>query len=90
MGGSIVASALVMQRQALWLQAIEKRIAATASMLGAMKGIKMFGLTDVLTKTLQDLRVKELNISKKFRKILVWNMTFSKTPYLHNLNMSNA
>ncbi|CAG8957988.1 hypothetical protein HYFRA_00000331 [Hymenoscyphus fraxineus] len=83
MSGSIVASALVMPRQALWLQAIEKRIAATAAMLNAMKGIKMFGLTDVLTKTLQDLRVKELNISKKFRKILVWNMVFSfSTPVI--------
>ncbi|KAF4630786.1 hypothetical protein G7Y89_g7350 [Cudoniella acicularis] len=77
MFGSIVASGLVMQRQALWLQAIEKRITATTAMLGAMKGIKICGLTDIVTKMLQDFRVNELRISKKFRKILVWNMMFS-------------
>jgi ATP-binding cassette subfamily C (CFTR/MRP) protein 1 len=75
--GSIVASGLVMSRQALWLKAIERRITATTAMLGAMKGVKMCGLTDILSKTLQDLRVSELRISKKFRKILVWNMAFS-------------
>ncbi|KAH8805144.1 ABC multidrug transporter [Xylogone sp. PMI_703] len=69
MMGSIVASGLVMARQALWLQAIEKRITATAAMLGSMKGVKMAGLTDILLKIIQDLR--------KFRKILVWNMAFS-------------
>ena len=78
MMGSIVASGLVMARQAVWLKAIERRITATTTMLGAMKGVKMCGLTDILSKTLQDLRVSELRISKKFRKILVWNMAFSK------------
>lgn len=66
-----------MARQALWLQAIERRVTATTAMLGAMKGIKMCGLTDILSKSIQDLRVSELRISKKFRKILVWNMAFS-------------
>jgi ATP-binding cassette subfamily C (CFTR/MRP) protein 1 len=80
MFGSIVASGLVMQRQAMWLEAIEKRITATTAMLGAMKGIKMCGLTDILSSTLQGLRVTELRISKKFRKILVWNMLFSMEP----------
>ena len=36
--GSIVATSLVMQRQALWLEAIERRIAATSAMLNSMKG----------------------------------------------------
>ncbi|OCL10209.1 hypothetical protein AOQ84DRAFT_3965, partial [Glonium stellatum] len=75
--GSLAATSLVMQRQQLWLAAIEKRITATASMLGAMKGVKMCGLTDVLEANLQQLRVDELNISKKFRKLLIWNMGFA-------------
>jgi ATP-binding cassette, subfamily C (CFTR/MRP), member 1 len=78
MVGSLAATTLVMSRQAMWLEAIERRIAATTAMLGAMKGVKMCGLTEVLSKTLQDLRVDELRISKKFRKLLIWNMGFSK------------
>lgn len=65
-----------MQRQALWLEAIERRIAATNAMLNSMKGVKMGGLTEVLRDDLQQLRVDELNISKKFRKLLIWTMGF--------------
>ncbi|CAN9446968.1 unnamed protein product [Alternaria alternata] len=75
--GVAVATSLVMQRQALWLEGIERRIAATNSMLNSMKGVKMGGLTEVLRDDLQKLRVDELNISKKFRKLLIWTMGFS-------------
>ncbi|KAF2634043.1 hypothetical protein P280DRAFT_52852 [Massarina eburnea CBS 473.64] len=75
--GSFAATSLVMQRQALWLQAIERRIAATSAMLNSMKGVKMGGITEVLREDLQQLRVDELNISKKFRKLLIWTMGFS-------------
>lgn len=63
-----------MQRQALWLEAIERRIAATAAMLDAMKGVKMCGLTDILRDDLQILRVEEMDTSKKFRKLIIWTM----------------
>jgi len=76
--GSLAATGLVMSRQTMWLEAIEKRITATTAMLGAMKGVKISGLTDTLLRNLQDLRVEELRISKKFRKLLIWNMAFSK------------
>jgi ATP-binding cassette subfamily C (CFTR/MRP) protein 1 len=89
MVGSLGATMLVMSRQAMWLEAIERRIAATTSMLSAMKGVKMCGLTEVLSKTLQDLRVDELRISKKFRKLLIWNMAFSKLPY-HSVCRTSA
>ncbi|CAI6342532.1 unnamed protein product [Periconia digitata] len=75
--GSIFATSLVMQRQALWLQAIERRIAATTSMLNSMKGVKMGGITDILRDDLHQLRIDELDISKKFRKLLIWTMGFS-------------
>jgi ATP-binding cassette subfamily C (CFTR/MRP) protein 1 len=76
--GSLISTSLVMSRQALWLEAIERRIAATAAMLDAMKGVKMCGLTDVLREDLQRLRVDELNVSKKFRKLLIWTMLICK------------
>ena len=80
LGGSVVASGLVMQRQALWLEAIERRIAATTAMLSSMKGVKMCGLTDVLRRDIQRLRVEEMDISKKFRKLLIWTMAFCTYP----------
>jgi hypothetical protein len=67
---------MIMQRQALWLEGIERRIAATNAMLNSMKGVKMGGLTEVLRNDLQQLRLEELNISKKFRKLLIWTMGF--------------
>jgi ATP-binding cassette subfamily C (CFTR/MRP) protein 1 len=74
--GSLGATSLVMKRQALWLEAIERRISATTAMLNSMKGVKMCGLTDVLRDDLQQLRVDEMDISKKFRKLLIWTMFF--------------
>ncbi|KAF2873543.1 P-loop containing nucleoside triphosphate hydrolase protein [Massariosphaeria phaeospora] len=75
--GSLCTTSLVMQRQALWLEAIERRIGATTAMLSSMKGVKMGGMTEVLRNDLQQLRIDELNISKKFRKLLIWTMGFS-------------
>ena len=63
-----------MAKQALWLEAIEQRIAATTAMLTSMRGVKMTGLTEVLREDLQRLRVEELTISRKFRKLLIWTM----------------
>lgn len=77
--GSLGATSLVMARQALWLEAIERRIAATAAMLSSMKGVKMCGLTDVLREDLQRLRIDELEISKKFRRLLIWTMLFCQS-----------
>jgi ATP-binding cassette subfamily C (CFTR/MRP) protein 1 len=45
-----------------------------------MKGVKMCGLTDVLRDDLQQLRVDEMDISKKFRKLLIWTMFFCQQP----------
>ncbi|KAL4782982.1 P-loop containing nucleoside triphosphate hydrolase protein [Aspergillus varians] len=75
--GCMIGMALVVARQAMWLQAIERRISATSSMLGSMKGIKMLGLQSSLMKIVHTLRTDELGISKKFRKLLVWNMAFA-------------
>ncbi|KAL1981958.1 hypothetical protein VTN96DRAFT_1970 [Rasamsonia emersonii] len=74
--GSIIVLGFVVSRQSLWLEAIERRISSTTAMLGSMKGIKMTGLKDILLKSLHGLRIEELTISKRFRRILIWNMAF--------------
>ncbi|KAJ6131239.1 hypothetical protein N7523_001699 [Penicillium sp. IBT 18751x] len=75
--GSLVAMSFVVARQAEWLEAIERRISSTSGMLGSMKGVKMLGLQDSFMKFVHGLRIDELNISKKFRTLLVWNMGFA-------------
>ncbi|KAJ9213389.1 hypothetical protein DTO166G4_5015 [Paecilomyces variotii] len=75
--GSMITMFLVVSRQAMWLEAIERRVSFTTSMLGSMKGIKMCGLKQVLLSSLQKLRISELTISKKFRRLLIWNMTLA-------------
>lgn len=71
---SIFVTNLVVRRQALWLEAIERRISATGTMLGSMKRVKMCGLTDTLFESLHGLRIQELEISQGFRKLLIWSM----------------
>lgn len=53
-----------------WLGAIERRVASTASYLSSIKAIKMTGLSDRVSETIQASRVTELQISGKFRKLL--------------------
>lgn len=84
LAASIVALNFVVAKQTLWLEAIERRISATASMLGAMKGIKMTGLRNILFKSIHTLRIDELNISKGFRRLLIWNMGLGKRHCLVN------
>lgn len=80
--GSMVAMQFIMSRQAMWLGAIERRISATSAMLASMKGVKMCGLSETLLESLQQLRIDEMIISKKFRKLMIWNMCFGKSCFI--------
>ncbi|PYI12596.1 hypothetical protein BO78DRAFT_392440 [Aspergillus sclerotiicarbonarius CBS 121057] len=75
--GSLIGMSFVMSRQAMWLQAIERRISSTSSMLASMKGIKMLGLQSALMTCVHNLRLDEMSISRNFRKLLVWNMALA-------------
>ncbi|KAJ5562000.1 hypothetical protein N7535_003537 [Penicillium sp. DV-2018c] len=75
--GSLIGMSFVVARQAKWLEAIERRISSTSGMLGSIKGVKMLGLQDSLMKFIHGLRINELDISKKFRTLLVYNMAFA-------------
>ncbi|KAF4957433.1 hypothetical protein FSARC_11314 [Fusarium sarcochroum] len=75
--GSVIVVSFVMARQAMWLEAIERRISVTSQMLGSMKGVKMCGLSEVLGTRIQAMRMEELRISGKFRRLLIWNMALA-------------
>ncbi|ETS82191.1 hypothetical protein PFICI_07193 [Pestalotiopsis fici W106-1] len=74
---TIIATVSIMQlarfmgnAQRTWIRGTQTRVDVTASMLGSMKEVKMLGLTDLLTQTVQKLRVKELNLASKYRGLL--------------------
>lgn len=55
-----------------WIEAVQRRVTATSSVLDNMKGIKMSALSDVFNAELQQLRVLELAVSSKFRQIIAF------------------
>ena len=75
--GSVLILNVIMQSQAHWLEAIERRISATTTMLGSMKRVKMCALTDVFNTSLHGLRMEELSVSGRFRRLLIANLFFS-------------
>ncbi|KAL7928726.1 putative ABC multidrug transporter [Trichoderma chlorosporum] len=63
--------------QRAWNEAIQTRVSVTSSMLGQIKGIKMLGLSDYMTQTIQNFRIFELSMSQKFRTVLSWVTSLS-------------
>lgn len=58
-----------------WLEFIERRVAATASVLHNIKGVKMTGLSKYVGEKLQAYRISELKISGKYRRVLGVSVT---------------
>ncbi|KAH7226497.1 P-loop containing nucleoside triphosphate hydrolase protein [Fusarium oxysporum] len=77
--GILMIAKYIANAQKRWVRGIQTRIDVTASMLGSMKEVKMLGLTDVLNNLVQSLRVRELDLSKKFRKLMCWRVLFQNS-----------
>ncbi|KAK8006062.1 ABC transporter [Apiospora marii] len=58
--------------QTAWNLATQNRIAATSSMLGAIKTVKMLGMQSSLYKRIETLRAKELSIASRLRWVMVY------------------
>ncbi|EFX06639.1 ABC multidrug transporter [Grosmannia clavigera kw1407] len=67
-------------RQRRWMQAIQSRLKVTTKAVSEMKGIKMCGLTDIVVKQIQGLRVSEINDQKAFRKLQITNIAVGNAP----------
>lgn len=65
---SVFVGDLAGKRQPPWMEALQKRIGITSSMLQSMKGVKMMGLTEELRKLIQGLRLQEIKSAIKFRE----------------------
>ncbi|KAK3332944.1 P-loop containing nucleoside triphosphate hydrolase protein [Cercophora scortea] len=66
--------------QLVWIKKVQERIRVTSTMLDDMKGIKMLGLSTVMSNVIQNLRQVEIQTSKVYRKLLVWNVLLSECP----------
>jgi hypothetical protein len=62
-------------RQREWMQAVQKRVALTSDVLSSLKGMKILGLTEMITRSVQDTREQELHKSKLFRHMQIINIT---------------
>ncbi|KAL4908813.1 hypothetical protein BDW74DRAFT_187329 [Aspergillus multicolor] len=82
--GSVVAMIPISSRsgqaQKQWVERVQKRLAVTANVLGNMKAVQVLGLSDVLLPLVSHLRQVEVQISVRFRKLLIWQVAFSNLP----------
>jgi len=88
---SMKVATYVTSRQKTWLEAIQDRINFTSEILGSMMSVKMLGLTNKMAAIIQAMRVRELDLSKRFRRLSSFNVCLGKQilkiPYLHNTDM---
>ncbi len=75
---------LVPPRQRKWMAAIQKRMGITADVIGAMKGVKVAGLSDKAEVQIEQLRSYELVRSTSFRRMQVCNMLLGKSRLLND------
>ncbi|KAK0757803.1 hypothetical protein N5P37_009819 [Trichoderma harzianum] len=65
------------ERQRVWIQASQKRVNATANMLGLIKEIKMLGLESRFRSILESFRDHELKVSKAYRHLTLMSIVLS-------------
>ncbi|ETS74059.1 hypothetical protein PFICI_13925 [Pestalotiopsis fici W106-1] len=58
-----------------WGKAIKERVSASSNMLAQIKSLKTMGLTSYMSTSIQNLRVAELDVSRKFRLALIRILT---------------
>ncbi|RDL38704.1 uncharacterized protein BP5553_03044 [Venustampulla echinocandica] len=67
-------------RQKAWMEAIERRISATANMLSSMKSVKMLGLSEPLRAVIMNLRREEIKSATRFRALQIILFTLAYVP----------
>ncbi|KAF7714218.1 Uncharacterized protein PECH_000287 [Penicillium ucsense] len=70
----------VPRRQREWGAAIQKRVTLTSSILRNMKSVKIMGLQEIVARTVQNARVYELDLSKRYRRFFAYMAIISTIP----------
>jgi ABC-type multidrug transport system fused ATPase/permease subunit len=81
-GASVLLMGMVAPRQMAWMSKIEQRVWTTAGVIGNMKNIKISGLARPVQGAVQEMRVNELDMGNKFRRVLLAADTISYMPGL--------
>ena len=58
--------------QALWIGSLQERVKITAKIVGSIKEVKILGMSNTWLNEIQQLRIHELEMSKKFRMLIVY------------------
>ncbi|KAE8374857.1 P-loop containing nucleoside triphosphate hydrolase protein [Aspergillus bertholletiae] len=66
--------------QKQWIDCVQKRLSVVSGTLDDIKGVHMLGLTDHLFFLITQLRKLEVQTSKRFRKLLIWQIVISNVP----------
>ncbi len=69
---------LVPPRQRRWMAATQKRVGITSDIIGAMKGVKVAGLSVNVDKQIDGLRGYEIERSVQFRKMQISTQLLGK------------
>ncbi|KAL5362924.1 P-loop containing nucleoside triphosphate hydrolase protein [Aspergillus floccosus] len=71
-GVALLVAMAAAARQADWITAIQDRVGVTAHSINAMKSIKMMGLGERYSTSIQHLRSVEISISTIYRSLLIF------------------
>ncbi|KAK8054682.1 hypothetical protein PG994_009749 [Apiospora phragmitis] len=74
-GLSTVLASRIGPRQKNWLEATQKRINYTMEIFGAMRNVKMLGLAKQMEYNIQNMREKEMKVSRRYRRLHALNIT---------------
>lgn len=64
--------------QRRWIERVQARLAVVSSMLHDMKAVKMLGICGKLFDSISSLRKKELQVSERFRVLILWQIAICK------------
>jgi ATP-binding cassette subfamily C (CFTR/MRP) protein 1 len=64
-------SAWAKAAQRVWIENVERRLGVTTVMIGAMRTVKMLGLSEKMSNIISNFRIIEIDSSSKYRKILI-------------------
>ena len=67
--------------QVAWIEKVQERLRITSNMLDDMKAVKILGLSIVMSDIIQRLRQVEIQTSKVYRNLLVWNVLLCMMPF---------
>lgn len=67
--------------QRLWIEKVQERLRLTSSMLNDMKMVKMLGLSQIMSSVIQGSRIREIETSRVYRKLMVLNLLLCWPPY---------